>query len=190
MKKYIIILGIFAMGTSSLALAADTTETPANTMTIRSVEWSRGATSEGENKLLKAKVNFHYEGDFLEVGLGSEYNFNISCSITRNTRGGTKYLFYEIRDLILEEDAPLGRSNTVASPRLGLDDNVIEGPKDFSHTFVLTFTPGEFAVASKRTVNCSFGYSNDDYVTTKFAPETERYRNRFKAQGNTWKKLK
>lgn len=167
MKRFLAFIALGMLLISNTAYAQDTEETK-NVMTVKQIQWSDEVVNSGENKLMNVKVDFHYEGDMLDAGY--DYNFNVHCQITRNRRGGTKYLFYEIRDLYL-------------------DDPEIVGSKDFSYTYTFTFTPQEFGDAKKRAVTCNLGYSNDENVKTVFA-EGADYGQKFKVRNNKWKKLK
>lgn len=172
MKKLLALLGMISLLAANMAFAKEPTEKTTNVMTIKSIQWQPEMENSGENKLAKVKVGFHYEGEAVDIGYGSEYNFNVWCQISKNRRGGTKYLFYETRDLEVEDDA-----------------SEIEGPTDLSAQFVFTFTPEELKAAQKRSVNCGFGYSNDDFIKTTFSPDVANYNQRFKIRGNAWKKV-
>lgn len=179
MKKIIAIgmalmlLGLpVASANHPLALEDDS----AGTMTIKSFNWLPQIFEEGENKLLKAQVDFNYEGDF--ITLGQDYYFNISCRMNRQKRrGGYKTLYEEERDLsILDEDA--------------LE---IEGPKDFSVTFTFTFFPHEFEAAKKRGVLCdispSGSYGKGGYggqTVTKFPEGMKTYGIRVRPKNGAW----
>lgn len=151
-------------------------DTPAGTMTIKSFIWSPEIVSDGENKLLKANVDFHYEGDF--ITLGQDYYFSITCRMNRQKRrGGYKMLYEESRDLsILDEEA--------------LET---EGPKDFSVPFTFTFYPQEFEAAKKRGVICdvspsgSYGKGGAGGLTvTKFPEGTKTYGIRIRPKNGVW----
>lgn len=172
MKKLLALLGIMGLFTANIALAKEPTEKTTNIMTVKSIQWQPEIASRGENKLAKVKVGFHYEGEPIDIGYGSEYSFNVWCQITKIRRGGTKYLFYETRDLEVEDDA-----------------SEIEGPTDFSAEFVFTFTPEELKAVQRRNITCGFGYSNDDFIKTSFSPEVANYNQLFRVRGNAWKKV-
>ena len=172
MKKLLALLGIIGLFVTNMAFAKEPTEKTTNSMTVKSIQWQPEIESRGENKLAKVKIAFHYEGEAIDIGYGSEYSFNVSCQITRIRRGGTKHLFYETRDLEVEDEA-----------------SEIEGPMDFSAEFIFTFTPEELKAAQKRNVNCGFGYSNDDFIKTTFSPDAANFNQRFRVRGNAWKKV-
>ena len=91
------LLGIIGLFTTNMAFAKESVEKTTNVMTVKSIQWQPEMESSKENKLAKVKVDFHYEGEPIDIGYGSEYSFNVWCQITKNRRGGTKYLFYEMR---------------------------------------------------------------------------------------------
>ena len=167
MKKILALVSMLSI-LSAQAVVAKSPEETKNVMTVKSIQWQNEIETSGENKLLKAKVNFHYEGEAIDLGF--DYTFNIHCQITRQRRGGTKYLFYEIRELYPDEPEAIG-------------------PADFSADFVFTFSPSEFAAGQKRTVSCGYGYSNGEEVSTVFESDKNSGGKRFRARGNAWKSL-
>ncbi|GEM_PF-3110647 len=151
-------------------------ETPAGTMTVKSFSWSPEIVSSGDNKLLKATVDFHYEGDF--ITLGQDYYFSVTCRMNRQKRrGGYKMLYEESRDLSILDDEALE----------------IEGPKDFSVPFTFTFFPHEFEAAKKRGVICdvspsgSYGKGGGGGLTvTKFPEGMKTYGLRIRPKDGVW----
>ncbi|MBI2638470.1 hypothetical protein HYW83_02665 [Candidatus Peregrinibacteria bacterium] len=144
-------------------------------MTIKSFKWLPQIFEENGNKLLKADVDFHYEGDF--ITLGEDYYFNISCRMNRQKRrGGYKTLYEEERDLSILDD----------------EDLEIEGPKDFAVTFTFTFFPSEFEAAKKRGVLCDispsgdYGKGGNGYTVTKFPEGMKTYGIRVRPKSGSW----
>lgn len=169
MKKLVILALITTLSFGEAVFAKTETDESTNIMTVQSIEWLPQIEEQGENKLLKAKVNFHYEGELIAVGY--DFNFETNCYLQKRKRGGFKYLYYEVRDLTNE-------------------DLEIEGPHDFSVTFVFTLSPQEFAATKKRPLVCNTGtFDNDGLVKTEFAPGVKAYSQRIKPKGNTWKVL-
>ncbi|MEK7524024.1 MAG: hypothetical protein AAB588_03245 [Patescibacteria group bacterium] len=174
-----LLLPLGASANHATAFEEGLSEEPASlgTMTIKSFTWMPEIFTDGENKLLKINVDFHYEGDF--ITLGQDYAFNIHCRMNRlKRRGGYKYLFEEERDLsILDEEAM-----------------EIEGPKDFSVPFTFTFYPHEFEAVKKRGVTCDVSPSGDygkggsgSYIKTKFPEKMKTYGIRVRPKNNVWK---
>jgi hypothetical protein len=144
-------------------------------MTAKSFMWLPEVFSEGNNTLLKAKVDFHYEGEF--ITLMEDYYFSVRCAMKRQKRrGGYKSLYEEERDLsILDDDA--------------LE---IEGPADFSVTFTFTFFPHEFEAAKKRGVICDispsgdYGKGGNGFTVTKFPEGMKTYGIRVRPKNDAW----
>lgn len=178
----ILVLLVPTLSTAQYASPAPPQEQPfaeentsSGVMTIKSFTWLPEIFSEGANKLLKAKADFHYEGDF--ITLGEDYSFSVFCRMNRQKRrGGYKTLYEEERDLSILND----------------EDLEIEGPKDFSVTFTFTFFPHEFEAARKRGVLCDlspagdYGKGGNGYTVTKYPEGMRIYGIRVRPKNGTW----
>lgn len=138
------------------------------TMTLKSLTWLPDIESSGENKLLKAKLDFHYEGGF--ISMGYDYNLNVNCRVQpQKRRGGSKTLYDETRDLTI------------------LDDMEFEGPKDFSTTLTFTLFPHEYQAAARRGMTCDvWGDGKGSLVSTQYDEGVRTYV-RVKPKNGVWK---
>lgn len=176
MKKLIYfalaVLLIIPVSASAMEYVEDYVEPESGKMTVKAVTWLPDVETQGENKLLKAKVDFHYEGDL--ITLSYDYNFDITCRVNpQRRRGGRKVLFEETRDLTI------------------LDDMEIEGPHDFSVELTFTFFPHEFSAAKRRGVICDMGgygggKGGSGVLYSIFEKGIKTYNIRLKPKGDKW----